>query len=255
MSLRKSLQSLSILPGILLPGVLIFASLQPQLSAQSYPDWRVSITFPPTQNRGAPGRTIGGGTRSPSCLDIHDTALTALMPENDLGLTVSANPTFFFYVPKATETLAELSVEFTVSDEESKEIYHTNFTLVNTPGVVKVQLPETVSLEIGKTYNWQFAMICNSQEPERDQFVWGKSQRVEFSPELKANLKQILLLEQAKLYAHRQIWHETLGILAELHSSHPREWEELLDSVGLEEIAKKPLVECCTVENKQKLNE
>ena len=248
MSLRKSLQSLSILPGVVLPGLLSFASLPPQLSAQSYPDGRLSLTFPPTQNRGAPGRTIGGGTRSPSCLGIDDTSLTALMPEDNLGLTVSANPAFFFYVPKATETLAELSAEFTVSDEEFKEIYHTNFTLVNTPGVVKVQLPKTVSLEIGKTYHWEFAIICDPQDPERDQFVWGQSQRVELSPELKANLKQVLLLEQAKLYAHRQIWHETLSILAELYSSNPKEWEELLNSVGLQDIAKKPLVECCTVE-------
>ncbi len=246
MSFQKSLQSMGIVTGVLSSVVLIFTGLQPQLSAQSYPDGRVSLTFPPSQNRGRPGRTVGGGTRSPlpSCTDRNDTSLTALMPESNLGFTVSANPTFFFYVPKNT---AE-SAEFTVLDEESKQIYQTTFALANTPGVIKVQLPQTVSLEIGKTYQWEFAIICDSQERDQDEFVWGDSQRVELSPELKTNLKQILLLQQAKLYAQRQIWHETLAILAQLHSSNPREWEELLDSVGLEEIAQKPLVECCTVD-------
>lgn len=244
MSFQKSLQSMGILTGVLSSVVLIFTGLQPQLSAQSYPDGRVSLTFPPSQNRGAPGRTVGGGTRSPSCTDRNDTFLTALMPESNLGFTVSANPTFFFYVPKNTAELAE----FTVLDEESKQIYQTTFALANTPGVIKVQLPQTVSLEIGKTYQWKFAIICDYQDRDQDEVVWGDSQRVELSPDLKTNLKQILLLQQAKLYAQRQIWHETLAILAQLHSSNPREWEELLDSVGLEEIAQKPLVECCTVE-------
>jgi hypothetical protein len=58
------------------------------------------------------------------------------MPESNLGFTVSANPTFFFYVPKNTAELAE----FTVLDEESKQIYQTTFALANTPGVIKVQL-------------------------------------------------------------------------------------------------------------------
>jgi hypothetical protein len=166
------------------------------------------------------------------------------MPESNLAFTVSANPPFFFYVPKGTAELAE----FTVFDEESKQIYQRTFALANTSGVIKVQVPETVSLEIGKTYRWVFAIICDSQDRAQDEVVWGDSQRVELSPELKTNLKQILLLQQAKLYAQRQIWHETLAILAQLHSSNPREWEELLDSVGLKDIAQKPLVECCTVE-------
>jgi hypothetical protein len=76
------------------------------------------------------------------------------MPESNLGFTVSANPPFFFYVPKNTAELAE----FTVFDEESKQIYQRTFALANTPGVIKVQLPQTVSWKLVKL----IAGVCDN---------------------------------------------------------------------------------------------
>ncbi len=63
MGLRQSLQSLGILAAILSPVVLNFPGFLPPPSAQSSPQLEVSVVFPPTSDRGAPTRTVGGGTR------------------------------------------------------------------------------------------------------------------------------------------------------------------------------------------------
>jgi hypothetical protein len=79
--------------------------------------------------------------------------------------------------------------------------------------------------------------------------VEGWIQRTELSSELKAKIEQVTPLEQAKLYATARVWLDTLMLASQLRSSQPAEWEELLKSVGLNEIAQAKVLECCTLEN------
>jgi hypothetical protein len=247
---RKSLSSLTIPIGILLPMFLAGNGLSQPLSALQRPSEQlVSLEFPPVEDRGAPARTAGGGTRGAQCTDWQDLPLTSLVPTNNLGVTVSTDPTLFLYVPKSTAGSAEL----TVLDEGGNPVYQETFALLGTPGVIRVQVPAAVSLNVGKTYEWEFALICDPQDRERDRRVWGSLQRVELSQDLKRRVEQAVPLEQAKLYAEQRIWHEALSILAQLRSSNPKEWETFLKSVGLEEVAAKPLVECCTTQRQSAL--
>jgi hypothetical protein len=175
-------------------------------------------------------------------------------------LTVAANPTFFVYVPETTAK----SAEFLLLDDQDNKVYETSLQLptvvssdvssssVSTPGIVKLSLPANVSLETGKTYHWEFKLNCppdESGDASDNPFVDGWIQRTELSPDLKTKIEQATPLEQAKLYAKARIWSEALMLAAQLRSSHPAEWEELLKSVGLNEIAQVPLLECCTLEN------
>jgi hypothetical protein len=242
-SFKKSLLSPKILIGILLPMFLAGnGSSQPLSAVQLSSEQLVSLEFPPVEERGAPARTAGGGTRGAQCTDWQDLPLTSLVPTNNLGVTVSTDPTLFLYVPKGIAQSAEL----TVLDEGGNPVYQETFALLGTPGVIGVQIPADVSLDVGKTYEWEFALICDPQDRERDRRIWGSLQRVELSQDLKRRVEQAIPLEQAKLYAQERIWHEALSILAQLRSSNPKEWETFLKSVGLEEVAAKPLVECCT---------
>ncbi|HEY9851552.1 MAG TPA: DUF928 domain-containing protein [Leptolyngbyaceae cyanobacterium] len=234
---------------VLSPTLLLFSSLSPQLLAESRPEWKISLEFPPAEDRGAPSRTTGGGTRGPVCMEDGVLPLTALMPTpNNVGTTATTKPTFFMYVPK---TIAK-SAEFVVVDETGKEVYLSNFPLPTTNGIVKVDIPAASPLEVGKEYTWQFALVCDARERDKDRFVRGTIRPVELSSDLKQKLNGAASpLEKAKLLAGAKIWNDTLNILAQLRSTYPAEWQEFLKSVNLEALASQPIVECCTAEKSQ----
>lgn len=248
MSYQKSLLYLGAFSAALCAELVSFSLASPQLLAQSL---KVSVTFPPTENVGAPARTAGAGKRSPSCVK-GKTPLTALTPSNNVSITVSGNPTLFWYVPETKAQLAEL----VVVDNEDNEVYQTTLAVKGTPGVVKFSLPATVKLEPGKNYQWQFALICKSTDRSEDEFVRGFIKRTELSSEQKTRLASTKEpLKQAEMYAGAKIWQETLTLLAQLRSERPNDskitnaWKELLDSVELQAIATEPLVECCRADN------
>jgi hypothetical protein len=265
---------------LLSPALVIFSSLPVGLRAQPYPEWKVTLEFP-VDNVGQPnGGSQGGGTRG-TCFKNQQNPedkmpLTGLMPRNPLTnrpvnqtLTVAANPTFFMYVPETTLSAEDVVfAEFSVYDDQDKDVYKTTFRLptvlssdlpnssVFTPRIVKLSLPTNVSLETGKTYHWQFQLYCSTvnagpnPEPNYNNnlLVDGWIQRTELSSDLKTKIEQATPLEQAKLYAKESIWSETLMLAAQLRSSNPDEWEELLKSVGLNEIAQAPFIEYPTPE-------
>lgn len=246
MGCQKSVSSWGALSVALFVEFLTFSSLTPQLRAQSL---EVSLTFPPTANRGAPARTAGGGTRGIRTCVKGKIPLTALAPSNNVGTTVSGNPTLFWYVPQTEAKFAQL----VVSENQDKEIYQTTLALNGTPGVVKLSLPATVALEPGKEYWWRFGLICNREDPSQNKFVEGVIERTELSSEQKTKLEQATEpLKQAEVYAGAKVWQETLTILAQLRHDRPNDsditeaWKELLKSVQLEAIATEPLSECCT---------
>ncbi|MCT7990094.1 DUF928 domain-containing protein [Laspinema olomoucense] len=201
---------------------------------------------------GVPGRRIGGGSRGCSVTGDRptDQALTALVPETTMGLTVEAYPTFFWYLPSTSAT----GVEFVLMDEKGeKVIYETTFRTKGEAGIVSLNLPENASLpplEINANYRWYFSIICNPEDRAADVYVQGWIRRIEAS----AGLTEQLLattsdLERAEVYARNGIWHEAISVLAKLRRSNPnngdiaREWEELITSVQLANVAQVPLVQ------------
>lgn len=213
----------------------------------------VSVTFPPTDKRGAPARTVGTGQRTTeACLRGKYPYVTALTPSNNVVTTVSTNPTLFWYFPRTKLKSARLIV---LDAQNKKLVYQTTLALGDTPGVVKVNLPKSVSLETGKNYLWNLFVVCNPAKVADDLVVQGWLERTELSSEQKTKLAQAQdPLKQAEVYAEAKIWQETLMILAQLQQERPNDakvtdaWKELLNSVGLSAIATEPVVECCTVE-------
>ncbi len=205
----------------------------------------VAIEFPAGPSRGATGRTSGGGTRGDSCVLDKTMELTALMPGDNVGTTVATEPTLFVYVPQNTAESAEL----VVIDEEGNPVYSNTFEISNTNGIVKVNLPKNAGLSQGQEYIWQFALVCDSNDRAADKYVQGTLKPVELTSDLQQKLQGASPLEQAQLYAQAGIWNETLITLAALRNSNPKEWEELLNSVGLKDISVEPFASCCSLEN------
>ena len=213
-------------------------------------------TFEPPTNNPAPTTTIGGGRRSNDgqCLKDRDAQprddktkksleqeLTPLLPLNKFGLTISANPTFFAYIPKTTA----IAVEFTLENAQGKGIDRKTVTLTSTPSIVNVQFEKT-SLEVGKEYKWLISVICETGDPE-DTFAEGIIRRIQPESTLLSKLEKATAIERVSLYAKFGIWHEAIAGLVNLRLSQPNSpelktsWLTLLKSTNLEAIANTPL--------------
>jgi len=194
---------------------------------------------PPTQ----PGRPVRGG-----CASISQLGLTALVPTNKIGRTVFDYPTFFFYLPP---TEAE-SAEFILKDQSGKQIYKQDLTISNLSGVIGVSIPTNKNvppLEVGKSYTWNFTVICDAQDRSADQIESGTVRRVEISADIRRQLDQADPRQKTVIYAENGIWQDALSTLAAARRDQPNDttfkadWESLLDSVKLGEIAKEPIVQ------------
>ncbi|OCQ98815.1 hypothetical protein BCD64_22440 [Nostoc sp. MBR 210] len=233
----------------------------PIKQSQSTPSRISAVIFnqPPLSSRGAPGNRQGGGTRDGrncTALDIKE-RLTALVPAVESepkmshvwGLTVSASPTLWFYVPYQAKDIqgAELELWDETSREQRnyKQIYQRTFTVKETPGAIALSLPSTVKLEPDKNYHWYLSLNINCQGDNESINVNGWIQRVKFQHTPSVNRQQVIL------YAQKGIWYDALTQLAQLRRRNPQsktlmqDWQKLLGDVGLKEIANKPIVSCC----------
>jgi hypothetical protein len=200
---------------------------------------------PPEQ--GVPGRREGGGTRGLECTATN--ALTALIPQSTMGQTISAKPTFFYYLPAAIDK----TVQFELADETDKTLYKKSFRLVTSRGgIVSISLgsdSNSPALEVGKNYQWYFTIKCNPKNYRDEVLVSGWINRTALAPTVKIQLDRSPD-PRAKLsiFAQQGLWYEYLATLAHLRVESPSDaslalkWSELLSSVELHKIAQEPLV-------------
>ncbi|AFZ06400.1 protein of unknown function DUF928 [Oscillatoria nigro-viridis PCC 7112] len=204
-------------------------------------------SFQPPED-GVPGRREGGGTRGLKC-PAATTALTALIPQSTMGQTISAKPTFFYYLPVALDK----TVQFELADERDKTLYKKSFRLVTSrAGVVSVSLgsdDNSPALEVGKNYQWYFTIKCNPKNTTDDVLVSGWINRTALAPTVKIELDRSSdSLAKLSIFAQQGLWYEYLATLAQLRIESPSDaslalkWSAVLNSVELGKIAQEPLV-------------
>jgi hypothetical protein len=179
--------------------------------------------------------------------------LTALVPPEYLVLTLVEHPTFWYYIPYSTNDLE--SANLVIQDERQIEVYEKKFTVINTPGITSLCLPETAPfLEIDQKYRIDFSLFGNKGGESRVK-IWIK--RVRLDPDLRSQLEAATTpRERYVIYAANSLWQDALTELAKLRLANPQDeeiaadWETLLGdpNVDLDEIASKPLVSYCTSE-------
>ena len=95
---------------------------------------------------------------------------------------------------------------------------------------------------------WYFSLICNPSDSTADVTKEEFIERIALDSQLASKLEKATLREKVDLYAEAGIWQDTLTTLAQLRQENPNdsalkaEWESLLKSVALEEVAKEPLI-------------
>lgn len=208
------------------------------------------ITFePPKENQ--PRATRAGASRGNQCaVDSHNVTepFIPLLPSNDYGLTVASHPTILAHVPDSS---AEY-IFFTLQDENNEEAYQTILPIGSEPGIISISIPsEAPGLETGKTYKWSFALMCDNKLRPDSPIVEGFVKRVNAEPYLAAKLEnsKAETIQKAALYGKAGIWYETISTLAQLRQAQPQDpdlnlaWNNLLNDVGLENIANAEIVD------------
>lgn len=201
---------------------------------------RVRFVTPPIK---ASGSRRSGASRG-DCPMVKK-PLTALIPDTNIGLTISERPTLWFYIPYTA--VNNRSAELVLLDEKNKLVYTTALPLAKTSGITKVTIAKT--LEIGKTYKWVFSVICNPANRTADKFVKGEVRRELLSSAVKNQLKEVTEeYDRAIIYAENGLWFDALTTLAELRIKAPQEqnfieeWADLLGEIGLADIASEDFV-------------
>jgi hypothetical protein len=169
------------------------------------------------------------------------------MPATNWGKTVAERPTIWAYVPYSPQVVP--LGEFSLQDEQGRDVYRTPFTLPKTPGLVRFSIPTTAApLEINQWYRWYFKLYCEPEKLSTPVFVQGWVQRVELTPALESQLKATTPQEYTA-YATNLIWYDALSHLAELRLANPsdavlaQDWAKLLSSRGidLKQLNQQPL--------------
>lgn len=213
------------------------------------------------QSRGIPPLPKGAGPRNPC--SAMEAGVTALMPvtvepsktpgkssEYWGGYTTQGHPTFWFYVPYAPKNIQPGTSIFTLFNRKNLTEYKANLVITGTPGIVSVSLPNEVEIKPGEWYESQLFLkvSCDNKFAPQTDFASGWVRRDSLITPIKPNSTT---QQQLEIYLKDEMWFDALGILAEMKRENTKNqlWDETLKSIGLETIAGKRIVNCCTTRN------
>ena len=219
----------------------------------------LKINLPKPPSRGVPGNSgRGGGSRT--CLKLAKqypkeqailNKLVALIPEYQSeqvtqvwGTTTTEYPTFWFYVPYATNSIR--SLEFVLQDDNGKTLHKLPVAVPKVPGIVGVTLPSNKpGLQADNQYNWFFKVRGDCGDSL--EFVEGWVERTKLDAATSERLKNASDQEQLSIYAEQGLWYDALTTLAQQHHTNPKDatvmtdWKGLLKEVGLEPLAEQAI--------------
>jgi len=240
---RISMSAFSAL--MIMPLLVVWPAQAGQATATLKAPYQVSLKFNAPKKK-APPSTAGGATRGFCAIAESEKVATPLIPKDEIGLTLAARPSFFFFVPSSPAKTAEFLL---LSDDDTEIVYQHTFKLPNRAGVVEFALPEDApELEVGKQYHWFITLGCDTaMGASGNPTVEGWIERTEAPSKLVQALQKATIGSYPTVYAESGIWYETLSSLASQRRQSPNstrpqaEWRDLLKSVGLESIASEPL--------------
>lgn len=249
---KKSLLSLTTI-SLTLPLGFAFSPALSNPAQEIGNSWLISQAFRST-GRGIPPGAAGGGTRGSLCGGTKP--YVPLVPKGEVGLTLAAYPKLFVYVPEGTARQIKLRL-FSRDGEDETEVGEINFQTSGQPGIVNIGFPVSQAnnkfgLKIDQLYRWEAEIVCESDDdPSGNLTIEGWVQRVSPSGAF-ANLGTN---NTPADYANKGIWYEALAGAAKLYKDKPNDpkvkadWEKLLSSVGLNEVATGRVIDCCTVQS------
>lgn len=187
-------------------------------------------------------RTEGTGSRG---CENSDTKLQLLVPNDHLPLTVSARPTFFWYVSDT-----KLLVRFTLVEPGVADPIVDRTFKVKRSGIVPFELPSDVpGLVLGKEYRWTVSLVCNKERPSENTYADSSIKRIAITPELAQTLAEAGQEPQKRslVYARSGIWYDALNSSHISYQANPQSkvtfwyFSKLLTQIGLPIVSNRQL--------------
>jgi hypothetical protein len=187
--------------------------------------------------RGAPARTVAGGTRG---IGQEALKLYVLAPDH-VGLTIQEQPALYWYLSGPSR----YPLEFTIIEAGAiRPLLETRLTPTAPAGVQIIRLADHgVRLKRSGQYQWFVAIVQDPEQRSKDIIASAEIERVEPSGSLTAELKRVGKTGAASVYAEEGIWYDALMAVSDLIVSAPEQSvyleqrASLLRQVGLKEVA------------------
>lgn len=187
--------------------------------------------------RGAPASRVGGGTRG---IGDESPRVVVLAPDHT-GLTLSEQPTLYFYVSRAAKARLEVTV---INDQAVQPLVEKDLPSPTGPGVHRLSLKDwNVALRPGVEYRWFVGLVVDAGQRSNDVIASGTIQRVEPSADLVRKLAAAPAAQRYSVLAAEGIWYDAIDEVSRMvdvgaaSSEARRHRATLLQQVGLEEIA------------------
>lgn len=194
---------------------------------------------PPHRGAPAPGRRIGGGTRS---FDKQGPVVSVLAPDH-VGLTAHDQPTLYWFVSETVRMPIEVEVTLMEADGV-KPIMKATLAPPIGPGIQRVNLADHgVHLAPGGQYEWSVALVLDPKRRSRDIVVSGGIERVTTEQTGEIPAEKTPSRDTVAHYAKAGLWYDTVMSVSDLIAASPTDQSlrqqraDLLDSAGLKEIS------------------
>jgi hypothetical protein len=195
---------------------VIFLSGQ-QLLAQTAPlKYVPDPIFSTLSRKGTPKDITHGGGKRGACLTRAnpDRGLTAIIPPDEYGgLSATTSPTFWVYLPYATETKISGVLSIRTADSfRSAPFQKVPVILPSQPGLVRLKLP--ISIENPQMLAWTLTVVCDEQNLSRNPFISGLVM-VKPNPELLQRVAGLSKSERVVEFARSGYWYDALELVGE----------------------------------------
>mgnify|MGYP001794221789 CR=1 FL=1 len=196
--------------------------------------------FARSTGESAPRHARAGGSRKGT--DNQPAAILALLPQTYFGTTVYQRPEILVYLPQSE---AKEGI-FSIKDARGNTLHEMTVSVSGKAGVISIKVP--TDLKIDKNYQWFLALKMDGQISPRTPYVDGWIKRIQPNKEIARSMQEKDLLDVAKAFGKEGVWYDCVATLASLRAAQPnnptlkKHWSELLESVGLQDIEKAPII-------------
>jgi len=163
-----------------------------------------ALYVPPPPERRVPGGRVGGSTRGPaSCAK----EILALVPEDHVGLTRSAQPTLYWFVGEDTTC----RIDFVLNDPRATmPRVERQLAGPHAAGIHSLSLADFgVSLDAGIVYDWSVAIVTDPDARSKDLLSGGQIERID-APE---DAGRSPAADHARSLGQRGLWYDAVAAL------------------------------------------
>ncbi len=186
--------------------------------------------------RGAPAGRVAAGTRGG---DQELPYLCLIVPDH-IGLTISTQPTLYFYLSKPSA----FPVEFTLIEKQGiNPIVETQMVPLKTAGIQSVNLVDYgVHLEKGKQYKWFIALVPDPKRRSKDILAAGGIEHINMPENIKDKLAASDVSQAPYIYAEAGLWYDAFNSLSLMIEKSPddtrlrQQRDALLDQIDLVQV-------------------